>query len=210
MSMTLVRQSIWVEIFMENKWFVEILLRRMPRARSSGGRAGYCQVCWLEAQGRSASFPRSGEGNTNPFWVSGRWRVSILCAPLWPLSGRGGGWKSRAGQLEETRVGANGALHLCPWFCRAWRRAKWKYCDRVTTEGPEIALGGEGWVRLWSNSALNDFDWGCPCPWCWSKCLNRLRRLTSWTRACLALLVCTLAQNGPSPKQVPEWSLQTV
>jgi len=58
----------------------------------------------------------------------------------------GGGRVARA-SWKETRVGASGALHLRPFFRRAWRRARWKDCVRVTTEGLEIALGGEGWGR---------------------------------------------------------------
>ena len=37
--MILEHSSMWVEIFMENKRFVEIFLQQNARARSSGGRA---------------------------------------------------------------------------------------------------------------------------------------------------------------------------
>lgn len=58
MSIILECQSIWVEIFVENGWLVEISPQRKAKAKGSGGRAGYGQVCWLEEQGKSAELPQ--------------------------------------------------------------------------------------------------------------------------------------------------------
>lgn len=114
--MTLVRPSIWVEIFMENKCFVEIFPRRKPRARSSGGRAGYCQVCWLEAQGKSAQLPQAW-GGKQELSLTGLWALKsfyIVCSPLASYGRRKGveGSRGPAGRrLVLGRVGPCISVH---------------------------------------------------------------------------------------------------